>query len=82
MLPVAGHKFSPEFLELPGLDGRAHPAHQFQVEMKVVQRDEAEAEDFLGFHEVPQITPLERKAARKFPIALDRFTIEAILRVL
>jgi hypothetical protein len=50
-----------ELIECPAFNFRARPAHQIQIKMQIVQRDQTKPENFLRLDEMANV------ATREFP---------------
>src|SRR6185369_5222196 len=70
--PIAIDEFLSEFPKRPGDDRCPGLLHQLKIKMKVVQRDEPQAENLLRFQKMAQITAGELPAGGTGASRLDR----------
>ena len=67
-----GLKVAAEGRECSGGDGSSDLSHQVQIEVQVVECEQAESEDFIGLHEVPQVGAREGAACGALAPLLNR----------
>ena len=79
---VVPNELAAEFGEGAGFDVRAGLRHEVQVEVEVVRGDEAEAEDFLGLHEVAEVAAGKGAAGGAGAAVLDRAGVASLLSAL
>jgi hypothetical protein len=65
---------APPRVKCPFLDSSSRLTEQVQIKVKIVQSDEAQAEDFLSFNEVPEVTAGKGATRGAGATSLDWFT--------
>ena len=69
---VIRNKALPKCAEASVLDLFPGLPHQVEIEMQIVQRDQAKSEDLLGLDEMPNVTTRESQARGTSAIFFDR----------
>src|SRR5437588_6245611 len=70
-----------KLVERAFVDPVARLAHQIEIKMQIVQRDQAQPENFLGFNQMADVTATEFTATGAVAIVFDRPLIPRKLRV-
>src|SRR6266487_3050916 len=78
---VIRNKALPKYPETSVLDLLPGLSHQVEVEMQIVQRDQAQSEDLLGLDEMTDVTADEFATARAGAVFFDWFLIQRKLRI-
>ena len=60
------------------IERRSNSMHEVQIEMEVMHRDQAKAEDFFRFGQVPDVSAREGPASGAGTVFFDRTLVETV----
>src|SRR5206468_11997526 len=78
---ISHHESSPKLVERSALCFRARSIHQVQIKMQIVQRDQAQPEDFFGLNEMADISASEFTTGWTWAVFFDWALVERKLCV-
>src|SRR4051794_21722712 len=80
--PVSPNEFPTQHFERSRFNRFSRLTHQIEIEMQVVQRNQAQSENFLRLDQVPNVAARKFRADRTGAALLDRTFLQRELGVL